>query len=291
MKKLVSLSFLGFSQILYADLPLTVENLISDKGKFTLEAGIIYGNNKINDTKFGGYIPVQISETSFINVPTSFKTEKIQNEYLVTTLGMKYGLVKDLDISLRSNFIYSSNRFLDTASIEQSKSDINLADISLGLNYQILQDQKYPALVSFIETTILEKSQEKNSSFSSWSAGITTYKSYDPIVLSLTTGYKYSLERKINSIDQYRPASLFFINPQVAFAANDRISLIGGLNFKTIGSQQLNNTIIEKQRNNIDYNFGIGLGLNDQSNLSILAMSRQDFNNSNEIRLNYSKKF
>ena len=111
------------------------------------------------------------------------------------------------------------------------------------------------------------------------------------IDLSLTTGYKYSLERNINALDEYKPADLFFFNPQIAFSTNDLISLIAGLNFKTIDTQELNGKIVEKKRNNIDYSFGIGLGLDDKSNLSILATSRQDFNNSNEIRLNYNKKF
>ena len=40
-------------QLSHADLPLTVENLISDKGKITTEFGLTYGNNKINNTKVG----------------------------------------------------------------------------------------------------------------------------------------------------------------------------------------------------------------------------------------------
>ena len=291
MKKTLGLCFLGFFQHAHADLPLTIENLISDKGKITTDFGMTYGNNKINNTKVGGYIPVQISDTSFINVPTNIKNEQLQNEFLVTTLGLKYGLIKNLDVSLRTNVLYTSNRFLDINSQEQSKNDIDISDISIGLNYQFLQDAKYPALVAFLETSIFEKNENKNSTLSSWSTGITTYRSYDPIVLSLTTGYKYSLERKINTIDEYKPASLFFFNPQIAFAANDRISLIAGFTFKAIDSQKLNGKILENQRNNIDYSFGASFGLTDKENLNILATSRQDFNNSNEIRLNYTRKF
>ena len=42
---------------------------------------------------------------------------------------------------------------------------------------------------------------------------------------------------------------------------------------------------------NLDYSFGMGYGLSDQSNLNITATMRQEFDNSSEIRLNYSKKF
>ncbi|QEY03442.1 hypothetical protein ABCAM1_0918 [Acinetobacter baumannii] len=70
-----------------------------------------------------------------------------------------------------------------------------------------------------------------------------------------------------------------------------RISLIAGFTFKAIDSQKLNGKILENQRNNIDYSFGASFGLTDKENLNILATSRQDFNNSNEIRLNYTRKF
>lgn len=57
--------------------------------------------------------------------------------------------------------IYKSNRYLDIdSSIDSSKqstTDIDLADISIGLNYQFLQDAKYPALLGFIDSTALKK--------------------------------------------------------------------------------------------------------------------------------------
>lgn len=81
------------------------------------------------------------------------------------------------------------------------------------------------------------------------------------------------------------------MNPQIAFAANDNISLISGLNFKYQGNQNINNRIVQKKRNNLDYSFGIGYGINDSSNLNLVTTIRQDFDNSNEVRLNYIKKF
>ena len=66
MKKIIASCSLCFFQLSHADLPLTVENLISDKGKVTTEFGLTYGNNKINNTKVGGYIPVQIAELELL---------------------------------------------------------------------------------------------------------------------------------------------------------------------------------------------------------------------------------
>lgn len=104
LKKCIVIAILLMNQLSYADLPLTVENIIAEQGKTTLELGLTYGNNKISNTKVGGYIPVQVSDTSFVNVPTLVNDEQIQNEFLIATIGAKYGVIKNLDISLRSNF-------------------------------------------------------------------------------------------------------------------------------------------------------------------------------------------
>jgi PIN domain nuclease of toxin-antitoxin system len=60
--------------------------------KTTLELGLTYGNNKISDTSVGGYIPVQIADTSFVNVPTFINDEKIQMNFLLQVLGRNMGL-------------------------------------------------------------------------------------------------------------------------------------------------------------------------------------------------------
>lgn len=83
--KLGVLVFKLSTQHSYPDLPLTVENLISDQGKYTMELGLTYGNSKSSDTTIKGYIPVQISDTSYINIPTNIANERVQNEYLIAS--------------------------------------------------------------------------------------------------------------------------------------------------------------------------------------------------------------
>lgn len=289
MKKIFPICFLYIFQTAYADVPLTVENIISEKGKLTAELGLTYGNNKIRNAEITGYIPVQVSDTSFVNIPTVITNQQVQNEYVVTNIGVKYGLFENLDLSLKSNFIYSSNRFLNLESIEKSQTKLDISDISIGMNYQFIYDDIYPAIVGFFETTAFEKSYN-NLNFSNYTFGLTTYRSYDPIVLSLTIGYKHSLKRKFDKKNYFKPSDLFFLNPQVAFSANDRVSLLAGLNFKHLGDQKLNNSVIIKKINSLDYSFGMGYGLNDNSNFNLIANIRQDFDNSSEIRLIYNKK-
>lgn len=275
----------------FADVPLLVENLVTPKGTKAIELGIIYGNNKIKSSSTVGYVPIKIDSSSYINLPTYSINEETQNEFILSALNVKYGLAKNLDINLRTNYLYTSTRYLNIDNQRPSLSEKNISDISLGFNYQFLEDETNPALIGFLETTLYENNNSKNPYFQSYTFGITTYRMFDPIVLSLSSGYKYNRNRKLkNSID-YKPSDFFFINPQLAFAANDKISLIGGLNFISIQNEAANNKTILVKRNNLDYTFGLGFGVSDSSSLRLLSTTHHNFDNSSEILLSFSKNF
>lgn len=271
----------------HADLPLTVENLISDKGKISINTELVYGNSKSNQAQITGVIPIQIGNNSYINLPTNISNSRNQSEYLVSAIGLKYGIGKNSDIGINISGSHQSQHNLNT---NDKYSDSQFNDLSLTGSYQFLDDGKYPALVGFYDISVLEKQAEKNIYFSNLSAGVTTYKSYDPIVLSLTTGYKYNFEKSINN-QTTKPSDIFFINPQVAFAANEKISLLAGATFRHIGSQQQNKETINPSRNDTDISFGVGYGLNNDANLNFTTTLKQGFDNTQEFRLSYSKKF
>ncbi|HGG8393689.1 hypothetical protein [Neisseria meningitidis] len=56
------------SQIAYADLPLSLEELLTDKGKFKLESSISYINTERNQSEFANPIYVQTSATKIATV-------------------------------------------------------------------------------------------------------------------------------------------------------------------------------------------------------------------------------
>lgn len=289
MKKVLILSLLLGSAPVYADLPLTVESLISDQGKFTLESGLIYGNSKSKETNVTGVVPIQVGTNAYINLPAELSQNERQTDYIVANVAMKYGINPKTDIGIRANGIYQSQRNLDV-NTQNSMNTTTLTDVALTGSYQITEDAKYPAIVSFADLGVLEKRQNKNLSFSNLSIGLIAYRSYDPIVLSVTTGYKHYFDKKVNE-NMIKPSTLFFINPQVAFSANDRISLLAGFNLRYIGTQKVNNLIQSKQRNDTDIMFGMGYGLENNANINIIATLKQGFENSNEFRVSYSKKF
>lgn len=65
------------SQIAYADLPLSLEELLTDKGKFKLESSISYINTERNQSEFANPIYVQTSATKIATVTAKFLTAKM----------------------------------------------------------------------------------------------------------------------------------------------------------------------------------------------------------------------
>lgn len=96
----------------YADLPLTVENLISDKGKITLESSLIYGNSKSKDMQAVSSVPVQVGVNAYINLPTEFASSELQTDYLVANIGAKYGISQKADLGMRINGVYQTKIIL-----------------------------------------------------------------------------------------------------------------------------------------------------------------------------------
>lgn len=175
------LAFLFFTPTFcLADLPLTVENLITEKGKFSLDASLVYGNSKNNFPALGQYIPIKINDNSLINIPSVVTTEKMQSDFLALFVQGKYGIYKDINIRLALNGIYNSSHSLNVSE-NRSNSNIKLNDVVIGVDYQLLQDAKYPALMLFLESPILTHNRINNY-FSNFTLGMTTYRSYDPIL-------------------------------------------------------------------------------------------------------------
>jgi len=110
-----------------------------------------------------------------------------------------------------------------------------------GVNHRFSPENDTPALLGFIETALIENVGSSNTKAfvhgKTWHAGLTAYRSIDPVVLSLTAGYSYTAPRKINGFDllgNIDPGDSAYLEPSLSFAVNDRVSISGGfrLNYR-----------------------------------------------------------
>ncbi len=210
-----------------ADLPLTIEDLITDQGKVKLDLSVAYANADRQGVSTGDPILVQTGPASFVTIPSAIGMSIGNSDTLVGTLGLRYGLTAKAEIYARASALTSSQR-TSGVSGTSSEHDGRFADAWAGVNVQIKKDDATPALLVFTELALAEKQRYDTASFKSAMLGLTTYHAIDPIVFSLTAGCRLNQSRKDGG-QTYRPGDLLLLNPSVGFAVNDRVTLTTGL--------------------------------------------------------------
>ncbi|EMS6437512.1 hypothetical protein QNR76_000274 [Neisseria gonorrhoeae] len=144
----------------YADLPLTIEDIMTDKGKWKLETSLTYLNSENSRSELAAPVYIQTGSASFIPVPTEIQENGSNTDMLAGTLGLRYGLTGNTDIYGSGSYLWHEERKLDGNGKTRNK---RMSDISAGISHTFLKDGKNPALIAFLESTVYEKSRNKAS--------------------------------------------------------------------------------------------------------------------------------
>lgn len=252
-----------------ADLPLTVESLITDKGKFKVDTSLSYSNNERQGVMTGEPVTIQTGETSFITLPTQFGESKQNIDVLVGTLGFRYGVSHKAEVYTRSSYLYRNTRS-DGLSETESSNKNRFVDSWLGLNYQFSQDNDTPAFLDFVEGALYEKHQKSHSSGKSWKVGATVYRAIDPVVLSLTSSFQWNQKRNDGDVN-LQPGNHVSLRPSVAFAVNDRVTLTTGFQWMNRQADRYNNQSQGFRRTSTDVTLGLGYGVSKGNTLNLTS--------------------
>ncbi|MEF1433966.1 meta-pathway of phenol degradation family protein [Neisseria gonorrhoeae] len=272
----------------YADLPLTIEDIMTDKGKWKLETSLTYLNSENSRAALAAPVYIQTGATSFIPVPTEIQENGSNTDMLAGTLGLRYGLTGNTDIYGSGSYLWHEERKLDGNGKTRNK---RMSDISAGISHTFLKDGKNPALIAFLESTVYEKSRNKASSGKSWLIGATTYKAIDPIVLSLTAAYRINGSKTLSDDVKYKAGNYWMLNPNISFAANDRISLTGGIQWLGKQPDRIDGKK-ESARNTSTYaHFGAGFGFTKTAALNASARFNVSGQSSSELKLGVQHTF
>ncbi|WP_447546441.1 meta-pathway of phenol degradation family protein [Neisseria gonorrhoeae] len=272
----------------YADLPLTIEDIMTDKGKWKLETSLTYLNSENSRAALAAPVYIQTGSASFIPVPTEIQENGSNTDMLAGTLGLRYGLTGNTDIYGSGSYLWHEERKLDGNGKTRNK---RMSDISAGISHTFLKDGKNPALIAFFESTVYEKSRNKASSGKSWLIGATTYKAIDPIVLSLTAAYRINGSKTLSDDVKYKAGNYWMLNPNISFAANDRISLTGGIQWLGKQPDRIDGKK-ESARNTSTYaHFGAGFGFTKTAALNASARFNVSGQSSSELKLGVQHTF
>lgn len=273
----------------HADLPLTVEDLITDKGKVKLDVSVAYANSDRQGVSTGDPITIQTGATSFVTLPTLIGESRGNSDSLVGTLGLRYGLTGKAEIFARTSYLTSSSRSSDVSGTS-SRSENRFADAWAGINYQFKKDDDTPTLLGFAEIALREQHEKNSSSFKSALVGLTTYKAIDPVVFSLTTAYRFNQSRKDGEAD-YKPGNLFLLYPSIAFAVNDRVTLITGMQWTNRQADKWDGQAQGFRRTSSDLLLGVGYGIAKGSTLNLTFKSNVSGAGGADLRLNWLLTF
>jgi len=250
-----------------ADLPLTIEDLLTDKGRFKLDASLTYANAEQHGIATGQPIVVQTGPTAFITLPTLLGERSSNTDTLVSTLGLRYGLSDKTEIYARTSHLYTRQRN-STATGDSQLSESRFADAWAGVNYQFKPDDATPALLGFAEIALREKHHSNSASFKSALLGFTTYKAIDPVVFSLTAAYRSNRNRS-DGENNYRPGNLLLLHPSVAFAVNERVTLSSGMQWTNMQADTHANEKQGQRHTRTDVLLGVSYGFTASSTINI----------------------
>jgi opacity protein-like surface antigen len=274
------------SGLCLADLPLTIEDLLAKDNQFRLTLDIGYANAD-RDNVNAQYDLVQTGDNNFIQLPVAVGEQRQNSDTFTLALGGRYGLSTETELSTRLTAISSDTR-LSHGAQQHSQSADQLSQWALGVNHQFSEDNDSPALLGFAEIVLAENMAIEGTEYvhgKTAQLGLTTYRSIDPVVLSLTAGYRHSWSRETN--DQHiNPGDLLFINPSIGFAINSEVTLTGGVQFKFRSRDRIdgNGSGIRTSQTSIDF----GLGYASSENRTINLTIRSDISGNSGAQANLS---
>ena len=273
----------------FAELPLTVEDLVTDKGRFKLDLSFAYANVDQTGVSTGEPISVQTGPTSFVQVPTAVGERSSNRDTLVGTLGLRYGITGKTEVLLRTSYLHNSERVRDAAG-RSSNQQNHLADTWVGVNHQFREEDDYPAFLGFAEVALSQRLRSSSKSFRSAMLGFTTYKALDPVVFSLTGAYRFSRSYR-DGADTARGGNLLVLTPSVGFAVNDRVTLTTGMQWTRQTAERFNGAAMGINRTATDLQLGFGYGFATGNTLNVTLKTNASGGQGAEMRVNWLYTF
>ena len=274
-------------------LDLILEELLTDKNKTKIAIGLTY-NTSTSDRVTGAFETIQTGTGAFVSVPTDLDASRRETDTLIASTTLRYGLTTRLEAFFRSSAIHTDNRVTNgitgqTTSLDSSR----FLNIISGINYRLLDDQKYPGLIGFADVTLAENIASTGSDLvfaKSGTVGLTAYRVIDPIVLSATSGLRFALSRPVNGVE-INPGDSMFLNPAIAFAVNNELTLTGGLSMRFERADEVRGVRQGSRQTRGDLEFGVSYAWDRKTTLRIDTRADAVGEGGLTVGINVTKKF
>lgn len=211
------------------DLPLTVENVIAEQGGFRVETTLEYVSIETRDSDTA-FRTLSLGSRRFVSVPVAVDSGREITDTVIGSTNLTYGVTGDLEFRAEVSGLVEQSRRTTVVGDTQTESDARFNEFQIGVNYRFSRDAETPALLGFADISLVENnvtSARELSYARSGTLGLTTYRTIDPIVLTLTGGYRFAASRDVGD-QRVDPGDVAYVNPRIAFAVNEPVTLTGG---------------------------------------------------------------
>ena len=272
---------------------LALERLLADKGRVKVEIGMTY-NASTSDRTTGAFATIRTGTGTFVSVPVGLGTSRREVETLIGTTTVRYGLTSRSELFASGSAIYTHTRTTDgMTGLTTAVDDARLLHVVTGVNYQFLEEGKRPGLVGFADVTLSENVAFTGSEFvfaKSGRVGLTAYKVIDPVVLSLTGGYRPAFSRDVSGT-RVDPGDVLFLAPFLSFAVNNELTLIGGLSVRFEGADEVGGVTWGARRTRADMGFRLAYAWSQDVTLLMDAGMDAIGENGLIVGMSLSRKF
>ena len=254
---------------------LQLEELIADEGQ--LELDLSFGlTSRSDDGVIAVYEMIDLGGGRFVTVPTSFSVREVESDTLISTAVLRYGLTERLELSMSGSFAGRDERELVARRLANHSKSLAFNSLAAGVAYQFSEDNATPALIGFTNIALVEAIDASGDNYAlgrSLSAGFTSYRVLDPVVLTVTGGYQFAAERGVGgrSVD---PGDVLFLSPGVSFVANDDVTLTAGIHLRRILADRIDGETVGADRTRAAIELGMGYRASEA--LTIRASARSD---------------
>jgi long-subunit fatty acid transport protein len=229
------------------ELPLTVEDILTARDRVRVDVDIAY----FNSTRESQALAVR-ENTDALNL----------------TAGVRYGWTLDTELAFDASYGYEDRRY-QYGDARASSSEEGLRAISLGISHRLLPDGETPALIVFASVA-QERNRAWNGHRYGGSVGITTYRSLDPVLLALSLSYRDCQGHRQGDID-IQDGKSFSLAPSISFAANNWVTLIGGIDWRWREGSRADDSRIEINRTTTRVRLGVGYHWSPDLSISAMA--------------------
>ncbi|MFK8042906.1 hypothetical protein [Congregibacter sp.] len=191
--------------------------------------------------------------SSFDYRATSFTSLQRDRRATFST-GIRYGLTPRFELNGRFTASEQRQEFAGLEFRQKTQG------ASLGANWLIKPESALPALLLEARAVVHRNGSVSRRSLPEWRLGVTTYKSLDPVVLSLSAAM--TLQRDYQLAEgSVEPGMAWRVEPGVNFAVNANVTLFGGVSFERRNASSANGESLADQSERVGIRGGIALAI------------------------------